>query len=387
MSRSEVYIAGRGSDMDSSNDERVEAEPSSKGPIDKYVDDSSDEDLEVEESSTVKNKRKKIWHWVKKDVPLNEGFPESELVPLVTPKEAKTPLHMFSRLVDEELLEHLTFETNRLRVQNNKTKVKPVRIDEIRKFLEVVLYMSVVCLPFRRMYWSRQLRQAHVADCMPRNRFDEIISLFHAANNDNMKKKGEDGYDRLYRVRLVLEVLNKNVLGAAEMETCLAVDEMIIPFKGHAAQLLLSMTTPRSPAAVELTGEPCNEEEEEQQHHQQQQQLQPQLPPAARQRVPVTASRGIRGLQSMGLQLLAMRQTHEFEIRRRQLAIENRKLDIEERQLALEERRQVLDEKKHELEMTSRQQEHVDFVKHVEQMFVKLSQEVTDLTRRMSGSS
>nr|XP_037280386.1 uncharacterized protein LOC119173696 [Rhipicephalus microplus] len=62
--------------------------------------------------------------------------------------------------------------------------------------------------------------------------------------------------------------------------------------QGHAAQLLLSMTTPRSPAAVELTGEPCNEEEEEQQHHQQQQQLQPQLPPAARQRVPVTASRG-----------------------------------------------------------------------------------------------
>lgn len=48
-------------DMDSSDDERIEAEPSSKGPIDKYIEDSSDdEDLEVEQSSTVKNKAKRF---------------------------------------------------------------------------------------------------------------------------------------------------------------------------------------------------------------------------------------------------------------------------------------------------------------------------------------
>lgn len=139
--------------MDSSGDERVEAEPSSKGPIDKYIEDSlDDEDLEVQESSTVKNKAMKIWHWVKKDVPMNEGFPESELVPQVTPEEARTPLHMFSKLAHEGLVEHLTFGTSRFRVQNNKTKLKPVSVHEIRKFLGIILYTSVVCLPFRRMY-------------------------------------------------------------------------------------------------------------------------------------------------------------------------------------------------------------------------------------------
>lgn len=47
--------------MDSSDDEPIEAEPSSKGPIDKYIEDSSDdEDLEVEQSSTVKNKAKRF---------------------------------------------------------------------------------------------------------------------------------------------------------------------------------------------------------------------------------------------------------------------------------------------------------------------------------------
>nr|XP_037270312.1 probable basic-leucine zipper transcription factor R [Rhipicephalus microplus] len=152
------------------------------------------------------------------------------------------------------------------------------------------------------------------------------------------------------------------------------------------AHVVKVVTTPCSPAAVELTGEPCNKEKEEQQHHhqqqqqqqqqqQEQQQLQPQPPPAARQRVPVTASTGIRGLQSMGLQSLSMRQMYEFEIRQRELAVKNRTLDIEERRLALEESKVALGEIKNELEVTSRQQQRLDFVKHMEQMFDKLSQE------------
>lgn len=144
----------------------------------------------------------------------------------------------------------------------------------------------------------------------------------------------------------------------------------------HAAQLLLSMTDPCRPAAVDVTGEQCHEEEEEQsqaqqqqqqewqheqqqQHHQQQErqhqqqqqeqqqlQQQPQPPSAPRQLVPVMASRGIRGLQSMGLQLLTMRETHEFNLRQKELEIEERKLAVEERRLAHEERKLALAEKK-----------------------------------------
>ncbi|KAH8028972.1 hypothetical protein HPB51_021674 [Rhipicephalus microplus] len=140
---------------------------------------------------------------------------------------------MFTKLVDEDLIEHLTFETNRFRVQSNRTRVKPVTLEEMRKFLGLILYMSVVSMPFRRMYWSRLLRQSYIADCMPRNCFDEVISLFHACNNDTEKKKEEDGYDKLYKVRALLSRLNYNFQGAAEMEDCLAVDEMIVPFKGR----------------------------------------------------------------------------------------------------------------------------------------------------------
>ncbi|KAL3247599.1 hypothetical protein MRX96_057024 [Rhipicephalus microplus] len=102
----------------------------------------------------------------------------------------------------------------------------------MREFLGMVLYMSVVSMPFRHLYWFRLLLQSHFAHCIPRNRFDEVISLFHACNDDTEKKKEEDGYDKLYKDRPLLSRLNYNFQGAAEMEDCLAVDE-IIQFKGR----------------------------------------------------------------------------------------------------------------------------------------------------------
>lgn len=83
------------------------------------------------------------------------------------------------------------------------------------------------------MFWSHLLRQSHVADCLTRNRFDEVISMLHASNNDEEKKKGEDGYDKLHKIRHILERLNEKFQEATEMEPCLAVDEIMIPFKSR----------------------------------------------------------------------------------------------------------------------------------------------------------
>ncbi|XP_063586881.1 piggyBac transposable element-derived protein 3-like [Penaeus indicus] len=103
---------------------------------------------------------------------------------------------------------------------------------EMRKLLGIVIYMSVVHLPGRRDYWSAATRQEFVADAMPLNRFEEILSLLHATDNALIKKKGEPGYDRLHKVRPLLNNLNKNFAKCAEPEH-MSVDEHIVPFKGH----------------------------------------------------------------------------------------------------------------------------------------------------------
>ncbi|XP_064468999.1 piggyBac transposable element-derived protein 2-like, partial [Ornithodoros turicata] len=193
----------------------------------------SSEDSDVEVTSTTKNKKRRIWHWVKKDIPINRGQEVRVLRPRPGLECAKSPLGMFLKFVDYDLLEYLTFETNRYRVQQNRTRVLPVSLLDMRKFLGIVLYMSVVHLPSRRMYWSANTRIEDVARCMSRNRFEEILSLFHASDNDKEVPRGSDGYDRLYKVRHMITALNTNFWQASEIESCVSVDEMMIPFKGR----------------------------------------------------------------------------------------------------------------------------------------------------------
>lgn len=89
----------------------------------------------------------------------------------------------------------------------------------MHRFIGIVLYMSVVDLTFRRMYWSANTCHADVAYFMTRNRLDEILSLLHASNDDDKVKKGEDGHDSLQKVRHVLIRLNINFWEAAGIET------------------------------------------------------------------------------------------------------------------------------------------------------------------------
>ena len=103
----------------------------------------------------------------------------------------------------------------------------------MRKFLGICLYMSVVDLPFRRMYWSRATRQPIVANALSINRFEEILSLLHVNDNQLQSVNGTEGYDRLYKVRPLLTNINRNFSNCAQLEKFMAIDEQIIPFKGR----------------------------------------------------------------------------------------------------------------------------------------------------------
>lgn len=137
-----------------------------------------------------------------------------------------------SLLVGTDTIQTLVLETNRFRL-DKKDKISPVTEGEMRQLLGIVIYMSVVHLPGRRDYWSSATRQAFVADIMPVNRFEEILSLLHAADNALMKEKGEPGYDRLHKIRPLLDNLNENFAKCAEPEAHMSVDEQIVPFQGH----------------------------------------------------------------------------------------------------------------------------------------------------------
>jgi hypothetical protein len=59
----------------------------------------------------------------------------------------------------------------------NKNKITPVTTNEMRKFIGIVMYMSVIHLSGRRDYWSAATRQNFIAEAMSVNRFEQSFSM------------------------------------------------------------------------------------------------------------------------------------------------------------------------------------------------------------------
>ena len=185
-----------------------------------------------------------MWHWVKKDLPQHVN-PENHLLPRGPAVDAKTPLDMFLAHFSHEAFELLTLESNRYMQQLGRTRVNLISVQKMKILVGICFYMSIVILPNRRMYWSAKTRQPIVADAITVNRFEEILSVLHANDNELIKQKGEPGYDRLHKVRPLLDILHISFQSCAEPELFVSVDEPIIPFKGRHSLKVYMMKKPK----------------------------------------------------------------------------------------------------------------------------------------------
>ena len=82
------------------------------------------------------------------------------------------------------------------------------------------------------MYWARDTRIPQVADFMTRNRYQQIKSKLHFA--DNEKKTDQSLKD--FKFSMIVDNFNK-VCSRIEKEPFLSIDEQIIPYKGIKSSL------------------------------------------------------------------------------------------------------------------------------------------------------
>jgi hypothetical protein len=81
----------------------------------------------------------------------------------------KDAVELFCSLFGRDTITLITQETNRVHIaQSGRTP--PILELEIRKFLGICMYMSVINLPQKPMYWARDHRINVVADNMTRDR-------------------------------------------------------------------------------------------------------------------------------------------------------------------------------------------------------------------------
>lgn len=152
---------------------------------------------------------------------------------------------MFFSFFTPQLIDHIVTETNRyaaLCLTSSHRGEGPVpkwstNAEEIHAYLGFCIFMGINRLPHLYDYWSTndRLHYFPVASRIPRKRFLEIQRYFHFVDNDTITPCGQPGYDKLSKVRPVIESVRQKFLENYRPCRENAIDEAMVPFKGRSS--------------------------------------------------------------------------------------------------------------------------------------------------------
>ena len=154
---------------------------------------------------------------------------------------SSSPLEVFDLFFSPDLMEKIVKESNayaKIAMGDEKyEKWSKIIVDELKAFLGFSVLMGINHLPSLNDYWSRDphLRYAPVADRITRDRFREISRYLHFVDNDTLVPRGEDGHDRLGKVRPLIDHLSTKFAQIYEPHRDIAVDEAMIKFQGRSS--------------------------------------------------------------------------------------------------------------------------------------------------------
>ncbi|XP_069819668.1 piggyBac transposable element-derived protein 4-like [Dendropsophus ebraccatus] len=153
------------------------------------------------------------------------------------------PVDFFYLFVGDEVLGLIVEQTNLYARQyitqkptcTYATSWRPTSVAEIKKFLGLTLLMGVVKKPSIRSYWS--VRATHstpvFAAIMSRTRYETLMRFMHFNDKAQCPPRNDPNFDRLYKLRPLLSLLQQTFLTVYTPDKQLAVDESLMNFKGR----------------------------------------------------------------------------------------------------------------------------------------------------------
>ena len=110
-----------------------------------------------------------------------------------------------------------------------------VTVEEFLAYLGFCILMGLVQLPELEDYWRRDeyLRYTPISDRISRDRFREISRYLHFVDNSQLPQRGNPGYDKLGKVRPVLEALQSWFVSSYDPHCEQSIDEAMIKFQGR----------------------------------------------------------------------------------------------------------------------------------------------------------
>lgn len=122
-----------------------------------------------------------------------------------------TPLILFRQFWTEHLQDILCFQTNLYATQSGKP-FTPTTSEELDVFIALNLVMGIKKLPSYRDYWSSapDLHDSYISKFMTFNRFSWLLNYLHVNDNSVMPNRNNPDFDKLYKIRPLLEILRSN---------------------------------------------------------------------------------------------------------------------------------------------------------------------------------
>lgn len=148
-------------------------------------------------------------------------------------------IEYFNKIFSDEILQLIVDQTNLYASQGPEPAKSwtDTSVEEIKALIGVIIMMGIHSLPHLANYWSSDpfLTVPGIAQVMSSKRYKKIIENIHLNDNNTAVQKGQPGYDKLHKVRPLIEKLNESFTSAYKHSSFLAVDESMIPFKGRSS--------------------------------------------------------------------------------------------------------------------------------------------------------
>ena len=140
-----------------------------------------------------------------------------------------TPTDVFSQFLNTEIVDNIVFQTN-LYITQKQRNVSPITREEFYGFVGINMLMSYHKLPSWTHYCNTDpdLNVPFVSTVMTRDRFGQILANLHV--NDNAAIP-DGNKDKLYKLRPLIDMMNKNYVKLYNVCQRLSVDESMILFK------------------------------------------------------------------------------------------------------------------------------------------------------------
>ena len=128
-----------------------------------------------------------------------------------------TPLQYFQETFGDNTFEHIAEQTNLYTEQNppgDSYNWKPTCAKEIKLLIGMLLTMGIHRLPSIPDYWSKNpiLGVQCISRCMPLLRFKALMHCLHLNDNSKAPRPGEEGFDKLYKIHPLYDIIWHNSL-------------------------------------------------------------------------------------------------------------------------------------------------------------------------------